>query len=388
MKLWSTQLKAALAAAAIAASAAQAQAQDITVGVILSTTGPGSVVGIQERNALALWPTEIGGRKLKIIVQDDRSDPAAATSIARRMAVDDKVDLLVGSSLVPGCVAVAAIAQETEVVQLALAPMPLSPDKAVWSFNVTPLTSRMSSALFDHMTKNKVKTAGYIGFSDTWGDQWLDELKNYASRTGVKIVAEERFGRGDTSVVGQALRLMSANPDVILAGATSSAAGLVQKTLVDLKFKGIIYHTHGAATKDFLRIAGKTGDGAIAPTGPSAVAEELPASHPSKAIAMTFVNAYEGRYGVGTRTPFSALLYDGSLVLKKAIPDALAKAQPGTKEFRVALKQAIERVKDLVGAQAVLNYSPTDHNGTDDRARILVTVENGDWRYLNDQSGR
>jgi len=386
MRLCNKRLAAALAVAALIVaidiSVAPAQTQNITVGVILSTTGPGSAVGVPTRNALDLWPSEIGGRKLKVIVEDDRSDPAAATSIARRMAVDDKVDVLVGSSLVPGAVAVAAVAQETETVQLTLAPIVQS-DKSAWSFNLPPLTSRMSSALFDHMTKNKVGTVGFIGFSDVWGDNWYSELKNYAAKSGVKIVAEERFGRGDTSVAGQALHLLSAKPDVILVGATSSAAGLVQKTLVDLKYPGTIYHTHGAATKDFIRIAGPAGEGAIAPTGPSTVIEFLPAEHPSKTIGLTFVKAYEGKYGIGTRTPFAGHLYDASLVLQKAVPVALDKAQPGTKEFHVALKQAIEGIKDLAATQGVFTYSAVDHNGLDDRARVLVKVKDGAWTYMS-----
>jgi branched-chain amino acid transport system substrate-binding protein len=362
-------------------SASQAQTQEINVGVILSTTGPGSAVGVPTRNALELWPSEIGGRKVKLTVEDDRSDPAAATSIARRMAVDDKVDVLVGSSLVPGCVAIAAVAQETETVQLTLAPIVLS-EKTTWSFNLPPLTSRMSSALFEDMTRNKVKTVGYIGFSDVWGDNWFSELKNYAAKSGVQIVAEERFGRGDTSVAGQALHILSAKPDVILVGATSSAAGLVQKTLVDLRYSGKIYHTHGATTKDFLRIAGSAGEGAIAPTGPTTVVEDLPDSHPSKAVAQKFVKAYEDKFGAGTRTPFAGHIFDASLVLEKAFPAALAKAQPGTKEFHAALKQAIEAIRDLAATQAILSYSPTDHNGTDDRARVLVTVKNGSWKFM------
>ncbi len=379
------QLKAMIAAVMITGpvpvSTLQAQTQDVTVGVILSTTGPGSAVGVPTRNALELWPAEIGGRKLKLIVEDDRSDPAAATSIARRMAVDDKVDVLVGSSLVPGCVAVAAVAGETETVHLTLAPLVLS-DKNSWSFNLPPLTSRMSSAVFEHMQKHNIKTVGFIGFSDVWGDNWFSELKKFAAKSGVQIVGEERFGRGDTSVTGQALHLLSAKPDAILVGATSSAAGLVQKTLVDLRYPGRIYHTHGAATKDFLRIAGAAGEGAIAPTGPSTVVEELPTDHPSKDVGTVFVKAYESKFGAGTRTPFAGHIYDASLVLAKAIPVALAEAQPGTKEFHAALKRAIEAIKNLAVTQAVLSYSPTDHDGTDDRARVLVTVKNGSWKYM------
>lgn len=376
--------KALLAGAAIAlsATAAQPQTQDITVGVVLATSGAGSAVGVPSRNALALWPTEIGGRKLKLVIQDDRSDPSVGTSIARRLVSEDKVDVIVGGSLTPGSVAIAAVANEAEVPHLTLAPAVLNDKLSIWSFNLPPSTNLMASAVFRHMGKTNVKSVGYIGFSDVWGDQWLGALKNYAAKSGVKITAEERFGRADTSVAGQVLRLISSSPDAILVGGTSSAAGLVQKTIIENGFKGTVYHTHGAATRDFIRVAGKDGERAIAPAGPSAVAEELPANNLSKVPGTAFAAGYESKYGAGTRTPFAAHLYDGALVLQKAVPVALQKAQPGTKEFRIALKQAMEGIQELPGAQGVLNYSATNHDGMDERAGVLVVVKDGRWRYL------
>lgn len=377
-----SNIAALLAGAAMALAATAATAQDITVGIVLATSGAGSAVGVPTGNAVALWPTEIGGRKLKLIIQDDRSDPAADTSIARRLASEDKVDVIVGGSLTPGSLAIAAVANEARVPHLTLSPTVLDAKLADWSFNLPPTTSLMASAVFEHMAKSNVKSVGYIGFSDAWGDQWLGELKNHAAKTGMKITAEERFGRADTSVTGQVLRLISSKPDAILVGGTSSAAGLVQKTLKENGFTAPIYHTHGATTRDFIRIAGHDAEGAIAPAGPSAVADELPANNATKAPGVAFLTAYEPKYGAGSRTPFAAHMFDASLVLQRAVPLALQKAQPGTQEFRVALKHAIESIRELPASQGVLNYSPTNHNGMDSRARVLVVVKDGRWRYL------
>jgi branched-chain amino acid transport system substrate-binding protein len=379
-------IHATLAGLAIAAASALASpfafGQDIIVGVILATTGPGSAVGIPERNELALWPTEFAGHRIRTILQDDRSDPTAATSIARRMATDDKVDVIVGGSLTPGSLALSALAKEVEVPFLALAPTILTEENRAWSFTLPPTTDVMASAIFRHMDRAHVKSVGYIGFSDVWGDQWFNELKQYAAKSGVTITDEERYGRADTSVSGQVLKLIASKPDVILVGGTSSAAGLVQKALVENNFKGVIYHTHGAATKDFLRIAGKSADGAILPAGPSTVAEALPADNLTRAPGIAFAKPYEEKYGVGTRTPFAAHMSDAALVLAKAVPIALQKAQPGTPAFRLALKQAIESIRELPAAQGVLNFSATNHNGVDDRSRVLVTARDGEFRYL------
>ncbi len=384
-RTWHRTKGAGIAAAlALAGWVAQApaQAQEITIGVILATSGAGSAVGVPTRNALALWPTEIAGHKLKLVIQDDRSDPAAATSIARRMASDDKADVIVGGSLTPSALAISAVANEAELPQLTLSPTVLNEKNAAWSFNLPPATSLMASAVFEHMSKAGIKSVGFIGYSDVWGDQWLGELKAHAAASGIKLTAEERYGRADTSVTGQVLRIIAGKPDAVLVGGTSSGAGLAQKALIENGFKGTIYHTHGAVTRDFLRIAGKDGEGAIAPAGPSAVAEELPADNPSKPPGLAFVKGYEEKYGAGSRTPFAAHAYDASLVLAKALPVALQKAQPGTKEFRVALKLALEGIKELPAAQGVINYTASNHYGMDNRSRVLATVQGGAWKYL------
>ncbi len=355
---------------------------EVTVGVILSMTGPGSAVGVPTRKVLEMAPKEIGGQPLKIIVHDDRSDPSVGTALARRMAIDEKADVLIGSSLVPGNIAVANVANETGTVHLTLAPTVLNAKDNPWSFNLPPQTDLMASAVFEHMQAKGIKKVGYIGFSDSWGEQWLAELKKYAETGNIEVTSEERFGRGDTSVMGQVLKVISQKPDAVLVGATSTAAGLVQKTLKEQKFNGPIYHTHGATTPDFVRIAGATGEGAIAPAGPSTVAEELPDSNPTKAPGVEFVTLYEAKNGAQSRTPFAAHLNDGFLVLEAAIPVALKTAKPGTKEFGEALKKAIEGLKELPASQVVYNYSATDHDGSDERARVLVVVKDGAWRYL------
>lgn len=378
----SRYLKSTMTCAGLALYVVGVQAQDLTVGVVLATSGPGSAVGVPTRNAIGQWPTAISGHKIKLLIQDDRSDPSAATSIVRRMVSDDKVDIIVGGSLTPSSLSIAAVANETETPFLALAPTVLNDKIQTWAFNLPTSTALMASAVFDNMGKAGVKSVGFIGFSDVWGDQWLGELKSFAARGAVKLSGEERFGRGDTSVSGQVLRLISEKPDAILVGGTSSAAGLVQKTLRENGFKGKVYHTHGAVTKDFLRIAAGDGDGAIAPAGPSAVAEELPTSNLSRVAGLAFVTGYEAKFGAGTRTPFGAHAYDAGIVMEKAIPIALQKGQPGTKEFRLALKQAIESLRELPVSQGVINYSATNHYGMDERARVMVVVQNGAWKLL------
>jgi branched-chain amino acid transport system substrate-binding protein len=361
------------------AAAGNAARADIVIAVPVSISGPGSSVGTPNRNATTLWPTEIGGEKLKVIVQDDRSDPTEASTVARRMIEEDKVDVIVGGSLVPVSLAINAVANEKKVPFLMLSPTPWQAGRDTWSFNLPQSVPLMASAVFDDMKKKGIKSVGFIGFSDSWGDQWLAALKGFAEKNSVKVVDEERYGRADTSVQGQTLKLLSSHPDAILVGGTSTAAALPQLALREISFTGPIYHTHGAVGAPFLKIAGDAADGALAPSGPALIAEDLPATSPVAKPAHDFIAAYEGKFGAGTRTPFAAHGYDASIILGKAIPIALKTAKPGTPEFRAALRDAIEGLHDVAATQGVYTFSPTDHLGLDDRARILVVVKDGQW---------
>lgn len=149
--------------------------------------------------------------------------------------------------------------------------------------------------------------------------------------------------------------------------------------LVERGYTGPIYHNHGVVNKDFIRVGGKSVEGAIAPTGPLVVADQLPDSNPLKKVGVDFTREYEKAYGSGTRNAFAGYGWDAILMLERAIPEAVKKAKPGTPEFRVALRDALESIRELVGTHAVYNLSPSNHNGTDSRARVLVKVQNGDW---------
>jgi len=366
---------------ALALTGAPARA-DITVGVIASGTGPAASLGIPERNTVALLPTTIAGQKVTYIALDDASNPSEASKAARKLTSENKVDLLVGSTTTPASIAVLEVAAESGTPLITMAPTPFAPDKAAWGFQTPQSIDLMNSALLEHMKANNVKTLAFIGFADAYGDVWWNALSKSAEGAGIKIVAQERYQRVDTSVTGQALKIMSANPDAVLVAGSGTPAVLPQTTLVERGYKGRIYQTHGIANRDFLRVGGKNVEGTIFPIGPVLVPEQLPDSNASKKAALEYVTAYEKAHGPNSRSTFGAHAWDAMLLLAKAAPAALAKAQPGTPEFRKALRDAIENAKDVVATHGVFNMSPTDHLGLDERARVLVRIENGEWKLL------
>jgi branched-chain amino acid transport system substrate-binding protein len=366
----------------VAAASAPAAAQDIKLGVSISTTGQGAALGIPERNTLTLFPEEIGGAKIKIIQLDDAGDPTAATTNARRLATDDKVDVLVGSSTTPPSIAMGNVAAEVGVPHFALAPMPVTPATQKWSVVMPQPVALMAKALFEHMKKNNVKAVGLIGFSDSWGDLWVKAFKDIAEPMGLTMAADERYARADTSVAGQALKLVTAKPDAVLVAASGTAAALPQIALRDRGYQGPIYQTHGAVTKDFIRIAGKAAEGGILASGPVIVAELQPDSALTKKPGLAYVQAYEPKFGKDSRTQFGAHMWDVLMVLQRVIPVALKKAKPGTQEFRDAIREALMAEKEIAASQGVYNWTDKDRYGVDGRAVVLLTVKNGDWALV------
>lgn len=375
-------LRSLLTGAALLLAASFAHA-DLTIGVDLPLTGPTSALGIPSKNGVLLWPQTIAGQKVKVIMLDDQTDPTTGVKNARRFITEDKVDVIVGSAATPIAAAMAAVATEGETVQLMLSPVVLPEGKDPYSFRLPQSAAVMAIPIVEQWKKLGVKTYGFLGYADAYGEAWLKDFLPIAEKAGIKLVATERFARTDTSVTGQALKLVAANPDAILIVASGSGAAMPHKGLVERGYpKGKIYQTHGAASNDLIRVGGADVEGSFVVSGPATVADRLPASNASKAIGMEYLTEYEKAYGKGTANQFGAHAFDVVLVLQKAVPLALKKGQPGTREFRVALKDAIETMGRTPVSQGVLNYTPTDHFGFTPETGVLLKIVNGEWQVV------
>src|SRR2546422_2832837 len=346
-----------VAALALAGAPAVAQTNEITVGITVTTTGPAAALGIPERNSLDFVPKEIGGVPIKVIVLDDGGDPTAATTNARRFVTESKADIIMGSSTTPPTIAVSTVANEAGIPHFGLAPFPINEARMKWSVAMPQPIPIMGKVLYEHMKAHAIKTVGYIGYSDSYGDLWANDFKSQAVPMGISMIDEERFARPDTSVAGQVLKLLAANPDAILVGASGTAAALPQTALRERGYKGLIYQTHGAASMDFIRIAGAAAEGVLMASGPGMDPEDQPDSALTKKPGLALNSAYEGKYGPNSRSQFAGHSYDAFLVLERVIPVALKKAKPGTPEFREAIRQALLTERDIAASQGVYNFT-------------------------------
>jgi len=374
-------------AAAIALASASAAWADIKVGVVLSETGPAASLGIPEKKTVELFPKEIAGQKIDYIFMNDGSDPTAAVKATKKLIDEDKVDVVIGSSITPNSLAMVDVVGGAKVPNISLAAgrnivFPVEGNRT-WVFNTPQTTGLMARAVVKNMVQNKIKTAAYIGFDDAYGQDWFKNFAEECKAAGIELVADERYNRTATSVTGQALHILSAKPQAVLIGASGTPAVLPERTLKQVGYKGQIYQTHGVANPDFLRVCGADCNGTILPVSPGVVAAQLPADSPIKQSAMRYADAYEKAYGKNQLSQFSANAWDAGTLLEHAIPIALKSAQPdNVVAFRTALRDALEGLKNIAGADGIYNMSPTDHNGLDDRAVAMVRIENGTWKLL------
>lgn len=377
-----TSLRILLASAAVCALTANAATAQLKVGITVSQTGPAAALGIPQKNTVAQLPKEVAGQSVEYIVLDDATDPTKAVANARKMIAENKIDILIGSSATPATVALVDVAAETKTPYCGMVPTKIvvSPmdEKRKWVFKAPQNDAIMAEAVADHMAAAGIKSVGFLGYTDGYGQGWLDEVNDIFPKKGIKVVAVERFQRTDTSVAAQGLKIIASNPDAVLIAASGTVAVMPHKTLKEQGYTKPIYQTHGISTMEFVRVGGKDVEGTVFPAGPVVVASLLPDSHPSKAAGLAYIKAYEEN----NKSPFAgfgAHLADCTTLMFAGVKPALEKGKPGSEAFRAALRDAVETSKEVVATHGVYTFTPTDHAGLDKRSRVLIKVEGGKW---------
>ena len=377
-----------LICAALLLGAPPSARAEILVGFVTGLSGPVSSIGIPNAKGLAAGQAYIGeidGEKVRVIQLDDASDPTASTRNARKLVEQEKVDILIGTSGAPQTLAMATAAIEMKVPMIAvspIAPVPAGED-GPWVVQTPQPAQLLVKGIVDHMKGRGLKTVAFIGFSDAFGDLMYDSLVQNAKAADIKVVANERYARSDNSVTAQVLRAISAHPDAIMLGGTGTPGALPAIALSERGYKGPLYGNHGLISADFLRLAGKSADGIICPTGPVTAAEQLSEHNPIRKVALAFRAAFEKANGEAPTDSFSSYSFDGWLIFADAAKRAMATgAKPGSPAFHAALRQALFATQEVVGTQGVYTFSPADRHGVDERSRIMVQIENGKYKLL------
>lgn len=367
-------------------SAPARAAADLKVGFISSLSGPVSSLGVPYSRGLkaaVAYQSELEGRKIQVFELDDASDPSTAARNARKLISEDKVDVIIGTAGSPGAMAIAAVAREMKTPLISIAHANLPGEEGAWTVTLPQPATLMVSAVVEQMKKNGVKTVGYVGFADAWGDIVYSALQEVAGPAGIKVQTNERFARADSSVTGQILRVVAQRPDAVLTGTSGTPGALPYLALAERGYKGQLYGMHALINPDFVRVGSNAVNGLLAPTGPVIVAEQLPESNPIRKVSLDFRSAYEKANGAAPTDAFSAYTFDAWLLFLDAARRAMPKAEPGTPEFRQALRDAIVTTRELVGTHSVYNYKPDDRYGSDERSRVMVRLDKGQWKLVD-----
>jgi branched-chain amino acid transport system substrate-binding protein len=249
-----------------------------------------------------------------------------------------------------------------------------------WAFKIpAPEALSVERAIKD-MKVRDIKRVGVIAVTTGYGEGFLKAFQDQAKEAGIEIPVTARIGAQDISATTQALQVMAAKPDAVYIFSFGTPGATPQLELVKRGYKGTIYQTHGVANADYIRIGGKAVEGTRLAVAPVLVAEQLPDDHPTKKAGMQYVNKYENEHGAGSRSLFGSTAWTAYSMLNAAIPVAMEKAQPGTPEFRQALRDALENMEEVVSPEGLFNMSPENHNGLDERGQVMVSVENGNWK--------
>jgi branched-chain amino acid transport system substrate-binding protein len=375
------RLTLAVVVAAAVAGMMPARAE-VKVAIDLALTGPTATIIAPHKRIWDILPKQLGGDQAKYFVVDDHGDPTEAVKAVRRLILEENVDVILAAGTTPICTAVSEVALEVKRPLICMSPVAVSKEAAYWVFSTPPRSAVLLRPLVDHMKSAKVRTLGFIGFADSLGEVDLKTLSALAPEAGIKLVAVERFERTATSVAPQVLKIISENPDAVYIGASGTPAVLPHLTLRENGYTGQIYHNNSILVPDFIRVGGKTVNGTIAVTSPLYVLDQLPDSDPSKKIGQDFAKIWDPAFGAQTRNAFAGYSYDAYLLLNQAVAEVRKTASPGTPEFRVGLRDALEQSKDVVGSNGVYTMTASDHNGLDARAVHLIRLDDGVWKLI------
>lgn len=367
------------AAIAVGTSLSAFAADPIKIGSVLSVTGPAAFLGDPELKTLQLYIEKINkeggvlGRQLQLVHYDDGSDAGKANGFAKRLIDDDKVDFIVGGSTTGSTMSMVPLVEKAEIpfISLAGAVVIVEPVKK-WVFK-TPHTDRMAAEkVFDDMKKRNLTKVALLAETSGFGMSGKKETEALAGKMGITLVAVETYGPKDTDMTPQLTKIKAAEGvQAIFVFGFGQGPALVNKSYKQLGLSLPLYHAHGVASEEFIKLSGPAAEGVRLPAAALLVADKLAANDPQKPVVTAYRKAYGERNKEDVST-FGGHAYDGLMIALDAVKRA------GSTD-KAKVRDAIEATKGYVGTGGKVTMSATDHMGLDQSAFIMLEIKNGDW---------
>ncbi len=374
-----------LTAWALALGPAPAAAQEAyRIGAIFSITGPGSSLGIPERDTALMIEADVnakGGIKgpdgkmhpLKLVIYDDASDETKAVLAAKKLIDEDRVTAIVGTTLSGTSLAIVDTVQKAEMplVSCAAAIKIVEPAaERKWVFKTPQSDHLIVGVLVDYLKAKGLTRVGWLNVDYAFGQLGWIEFEKAAQKAGLTVAANEKFGQKDVDMTAQLTRVKAASPQAVVIWSIPPSASIATKNYADLGIAAPLFQSHGVGNKKYIELAGPGANNVMFPAGKLLVAEQLADNDPQKPVLLAYARDFEGRYG--SRNTFGGHAWDAVQIVLHAMEQAGAD--------RAKVRSSIETTRNFVGITGVFDFSPADHNGLDRRAVTMIQIADGQWR--------
>ncbi|GLI34019.1 ABC transporter substrate-binding protein [Desulforhabdus amnigena] len=352
------------------------------IGGIFSITGPSSFLGDPEKKSLEMVVDKINaeggidGHMLEAVIYDTEGDPGKAVLAVNKLISKDNVLAIIGPSLTPTTLAVVPIVEKSQVPLISCAAgIKITEPVKPWVFKTAQSDVLAVAAIYEHMKKHGIKKVGIITVENAFGESGKEQLLAQAPKFGLEIVQQESFGAKDTDMTPQLTKLRSAQPDAVICWGTNPGPAVVAKNARQMNLNMPLYQSHGVASPKFIELAGDAADGILLPTGKILVAQQLPETDPQKAVLLDYINTFEKRFEMPV-SGFGGYAYDAMHLLADALK--------GTEGDKQKIRDALEKITGKIGVTGVFNFTAQDHNGLGSDAFVMVKIEKGTWKLLNE----
>jgi branched-chain amino acid transport system substrate-binding protein len=378
------QTLASLAAVAVTVRAASALGAEppIKIGAVVSATGPASFLGDPQQKTLELYVQKLNasggilGRKIELVLYDDGSDTNKANAFARRLIIQDEVDAIIGASTTGSTMAMVPQIESGKVpmISLGAASIIVEPIKP-WVFKM-PHSDRMAAySVLEDMKKRGFTQFALLSDTGGFGKSGRTETLKAAEALGLKVAEEQQYGEKDTDMTPQLTKIKSSAAQAMLVFGTGQAPAIIARNYQQLDVKPALYTTHGQASLEFVRIAGKASEGIRMPSPALLIASALAPNDPQRAVSVDYQKAFEGQFKMDVST-FGGYSHDALHLLV----DAIKRAGSTDKE---KVRAALETTSGFVGVSGIYNMTATDHMGLDTSAFRMVEVSNGAFKAVH-----
>jgi branched-chain amino acid transport system substrate-binding protein len=291
----------------------------------------------------------------------------------KKLIKKDKVDVIIGPTTSGNSLALLDIADEEKVPLISCAAsvrivVPARP----YVFK-TPQTDVMAvEKIYTKLQADGIKKIAILTAAGGFGDSGRKQLNSLASKYGLSVIADERFGDKDTDMSAQLTKIKGTDAQALISWGIGPAPVQIAKNRKQLGITIPLYNSHGVASPRFIAGAAGAAEGTFLPAGKLIVVDQLAADDPQKGVLSKYKKDYESKFGAGTINTFGGHAYDAFMIAVMALEKA---DKNGTD-----LRDEIEKITGFVGTGGIFNFSADDHNGLTKDGFVMVEISGGNWK--------